>query len=103
MGYMVQGCLRIEVHQAMGLKYQPLGFCQVKSHNLIGASGGKFCGRGHLTGMEPLMSQCVDVGSVKYWMKLKIPITHSAKLYQVLYFVLHTTYKVRIFFLLLVF
>lgn len=80
---MVQGCVRVELHQALGLKYQPLGFCQVKCRDLIGASGGKFHGRGQLIGMEPLLSKCVDVGSVEFWMKLKIPITHSAKLYQV--------------------
>ena len=40
-------------------------------------------------GVEPCMAQCVDVGSVEYWMKLKTPITHSAKLYQV-YGYVHT-------------
>jgi len=78
-----QGSIRVELHQALGLKYQPLGFCQIRCHDLIGASGGKFQGRGQLGGMEPLLSSCVDVGSVEYWMKLKLPITHSAKWYQV--------------------
>lgn len=79
----LQGCLSIEVHQALGFRYQSLGVCQVKCWELMGGSGGKFHGRASLTGVEPMMSQCVNVGSLEYWMKLKLPITHSAKLYQV--------------------
>ena len=73
----------VEVHQSLGLRYRTLGVCQVKCRELMKSSGGKVDGRVQLQGVEPSMMQCEDVGLVEYWMRLKVPVTHSAKPYQV--------------------
>lgn len=77
-----QSYIRLEVNQAMGLKYYPLAVASVKCWELLASAGGKVHGQAVLTGVES-MQQCVSVGGLEYWMKLKLPITQTAKLYQV--------------------
>lgn len=66
----------------MGFKYQHLAVASVKCWELLVSSGAKVHGKAVLTGVDA-MEQCVSVGGVEYWMKLKLPITQAAKLYQV--------------------
>ena len=54
----------------------------VKSNELITSSGGKVHGKALLTGVDSLQ-ECVSVGTVEYWMRLKLPITQAVRLYQV--------------------
>ena len=69
----------IEVHQALGLKYQKLA---VSSVRLKDNSGGKVHGKAVLSGVESI-GECVSVGMLDYWIKLKLPITQAIRLYQV--------------------
>ena len=70
------------MNQALGLKYQKLAVTSVKSKELITSSGGKVHGKALLTGVDSLQ-ECVSVGTVEYWMRLKLPITQAVRLYQV--------------------
>lgn len=72
----------IEVNQALGLKYQKLAVSSVRSRELITSAGGKVHGKVMLTGVDN-MQECVNVGTVEYWMRLKLPITQAIRLYQV--------------------
>lgn len=72
----------LEVNQALGLKYQKLAVTNVRSKELITSSGGKVHGKAMLIGVDA-MQECVNVGTVEYWMKLKQPITQAIRLYQV--------------------
>ena len=86
-----QSVIQLEVNQALGHRYQPLAVSNVKCWEVVsGGSGGcKVHGKALLIGVGA-MEGCVSAGSVEYWMKLKLPITQAAKLYQVcLYGVLH--------------
>lgn len=66
----------------MGYKYQVVAVASVNCRELITSAGGKVHGRAILTGVET-MKGCVSAGSLEYWMRLKLPITQAAKLYQV--------------------
>ena len=70
------------MNQALGLKYQKIAVTSVKSKELITSSGGKVHGKALLTGVDSLQ-ECVSVGTVEYWMRLKLPITQAVRLYQV--------------------
>ena len=70
------------MNQALGLKYQKLAVTSVKSKELITSSGGKVHGKALLMGVDSLQ-ECVSVGTVEYWMRLKLPITQAVRLYQV--------------------
>lgn len=74
----------MEVNQALGCKYQVLAVASVKCWELVSScsGGGKVHGKAVLVGVEG-MSECVSVGSMEYWMRLKLPITQAAKLHQV--------------------
>ena len=54
----------------------------MKCLELISSSGGKVHGKAVMTGVES-MQECVSVGGVEYWMTMKLPITQTAKHYQV--------------------
>ena len=66
----------------MGYKYQLVALTSVKCRELVTSAGGKVHGRALLVGAETT-KDCVGVGGVEYWMRLKLPITHTAKLHQV--------------------
>ena len=72
----------IEVHQALGLKYQRLAVSSVRLKDIIANSGGKVHGKAVLSGVESI-GECVSVGTLDYWIKLKLPITQAIRLYQV--------------------
>jgi hypothetical protein len=72
----------IEVHQALGLKYQRLAVSSVRLKDIITNSGGKVHGKAVLSGVESI-GECVSVGTLDYWIKLKLPITQAIRLYQV--------------------
>ena len=78
----VQGCVCIEVHQALGLKYQRLAVSSVRLKDIIANSGGKVHGKAVLSGVESI-GECVSAGTLDYWIKLKLPITQAIRLYQV--------------------
>ena len=78
----MQGCVCIEVHQALGLKYQRLAISSVRLKDIIANSGGKVHGKAVLSGVESI-GECVSVGTLDYWIKLKLPITQAIRLYQV--------------------
>lgn len=66
----------------MGLKYQKLAVSSVRLKELITSSGCKVHGKAMLTGVDN-MQECVNVGIVEYWMRLKLPISQAVRLYQV--------------------
>ena len=68
----------------MGHKYRVLAVASVKCFELVTSAGGKVHGKTLLTGVEA-MRDCVSVGSMEYWMRLKLPITQTAKYHQVSY------------------
>ena len=70
------------MNQGLGYKYQTLAVGAVKCRELIASSGSKVCGKVSLTGVEGLQ-ECVSVGSLEYWMRLKLPVTQAIQLYQV--------------------
>ena len=77
-----QSCIQLELNQATGFKYHLLSVASVKCWEVVASSGGKVHGKTLLTGVDT-MQDCVNVGSVDYWMRLKLPVTQAAKLYQV--------------------
>jgi hypothetical protein len=77
-----QGRIHLELNQATGFKYQLLSVASVKCWEVVASSGGKVHGKALLTGTDT-MQECVSVGSVEYWMRLRLPIKQAAKLYQV--------------------
>lgn len=66
----------------MGYKYQLVAVTSVKCWELVTSAGGKVHGKAVLVGAESI-KDCVSVGGVEYWMRLKLPITQAAKLHQV--------------------
>ena len=78
----------IEVHQALGLKYQRLAVSSVRLKNIITNSGGKVHGKAVLSGVDSI-GECISVGTLDYWIKLKLPITQAIRLYQVSTTILH--------------
>ena len=70
------------MHQALGLKYQKLAISSVRLKDIITNSGGKVHGKAMLSGVES-MGECVSVGTLDYWIRLKLPITQAIRLYQV--------------------
>lgn len=77
-----QSSIQLELNQATGFKYHPLSVASVKCWEVVTSSGGKVHGKALLTGVSS-MQDCVSVGSVDYWMRLKLPIAQAVKLYQV--------------------
>ena len=55
----------------------------MKLKELITSSGSKVHGKAILTGIDN-MQECVNVGTLEYWMRLKLPITQAIRLYQVI-------------------
>ena len=78
----LQSCIQLEVNQAMGYKYQLVGVACVRCRELVTSAGGKVHGKAVLVGAE-VTRDCVGVGGVEYWMRLKLPIAQTAKLHQV--------------------
>lgn len=74
--------MSIEVHQALGLKYQRLAVSSVRLKDIITSSEGKVHGKVMLSGVKGL-GECVGVGTLDFWMRLKLPITQAIRLYQV--------------------
>ncbi len=72
----------MELNRAMGFKYQTLAVASVKCWEAVTTSGVKVHGKAALTGVGS-MEECVGVGSMEYWMRLKQPIAQTTKLYQV--------------------
>ena len=70
------------MHQALGLKYQKLAVSSIRLKDIITSSGGKVHGKAVLSGVES-MGECVSVGTLDYWIRLKLPITQAIRLYQV--------------------
>ena len=70
------------MNQALGFKYQTLAVASIKCKELITGSGGKVHGKAALTGVDSCQ-ECVSVGSLEYWMRLKLPVTQAIRLYQV--------------------
>lgn len=97
-----QGSVNVELHRAVGMKYKTLAAGSVRCRELITGGGEKVHGKLALTGelrvrergieeMVPAqlppgvetLQECVSVGSLEYWMRLKLPVTQSIRLYQV--------------------
>ena len=86
----------IEVHQALGLKYQKLAVSSVRLKDIITNSGGKVHGKAILSGVES-MGECVSVGTLDYWIRLKLPITQAIRLYQVSCQHIHLHVRVQLY------
>ncbi|XP_065916972.1 protein fantom-like isoform X2 [Dysidea avara] len=76
--YLKKNQMTLELHQAFGTDHKTIGACQVKFRDIIHTSGDKlYCTAALIGG-----GSVTEVGSIDYWMMLKLPITKSARLRQ---------------------
>ncbi|XP_039988659.1 protein fantom isoform X2 [Xiphias gladius] len=68
----------VELHQALGLDWRTLGTGQLRLQQLLGQDG-KVHGTVPLVGTS---DEVRSIGSVDYWLRLRIPMTETIRLYK---------------------
>ncbi|XP_026222287.1 protein fantom [Anabas testudineus] len=76
--YLHRYSLTVELHQALGLDWRTLATGQIRLQQLLEQSG-------KVHGTLPLVGLCDEArsfGSVDYWLRLRIPMTETIRLYK---------------------
>ncbi|GLD72258.1 protein fantom, partial [Lates japonicus] len=76
--YLNRCSVTVELHQALGLDWRTLGSGQLRLHQLLEQDG-------RVHGTVPLVGTSAEVrsvGSVDYWLRLRIPMTETIRLYK---------------------
>ena len=72
----------LELHQSFGTDYRTIAACQLKMRDLLDQSSGRLFSSVQLTGVEE-GGVGVNYGVVEYWVRLRVPMAQSLRLYKV--------------------
>uniref|UniRef100_A0A665UMS9 C2 domain-containing protein n=1 Tax=Echeneis naucrates TaxID=173247 RepID=A0A665UMS9_ECHNA len=79
--FLSRASVAVELHQALGLDWRTLGTAHLSLRQLL-EHDGKVHGAAQLTHCGDLQIGMWSVGSVEYWLRLRIPMTETICLYQ---------------------